>query len=128
MKRFLLPFFLLAFGLLLTVSSCKTAEPGFGGEASINGSVKHHDEEIPDAIVYIAFGTLEFPGTDVNLYDHSIVASGQGVYTINGLEKGDYYLYAIGFDAAVNEQVVGGIPISITKSEQNAFEDIAVTE
>ena len=115
--------------LLLTVSfySCDPDDPGLGGESSVSGKVVHHDDPIPNALVFIKFGAKEFPGSDSTVYDLSVIADQNGDYSITGLKKGDYYLYGTGFDAAINQAVFGGIPISLGKKE-DLSSDLPVTE
>ena len=115
----LIPMFLL--------QSCKPDE-GFGGDASVKGEIKHHDAPIPNAFVYIKFGSIEFPGEDTGLYDHAVQAGANAEYSIENLQKGKYYLYSVGFDTAINEAVQGGIPISIDKKKDVVTINIPVTE
>lgn len=131
MKKSFLSLLALALGLIVVFTACGDKDPGFGGEASINGSVSRLDDntEIPDAIVYVAFGQSTFPGTDVNLYDYSTTVNGNtGVYTVSGLNKGDYYLYAVGVDPNTQAQVTGDTLVSLTKPEQNRVMNIKVSE
>jgi hypothetical protein len=114
------------FAAILILGGC--SEEGPGGKASITGNVKHHDEPIPNATVYIKYGATEFPGHDPAIYDDETQASStDGQYSIEGLEKGAYYLYSAGYDAQIFDSVFGGIHVMIKAGE--AFEtDIPVTE
>lgn len=101
---------------------------GTGGKASINGHVKHHEASIPNAAVYIKYGAKEFPGiTTANYDDSTLSSSSDAHYEFINLQKGDYYLYAFGFDTAINAYVKGGLPIKIKKS-QVLETDVPVTE
>ena len=48
-----------------------TIPAGKGGKATITGHVKHHDDAIPNAMVYIKYGAIELPGTNPKDYDDS---------------------------------------------------------
>lgn len=100
---------------------------GFGGNANLTGTVAHHEEPIPNAVVYIKFGAEELPGTAATDFDASVAADHAGKYNFYELHKGDYYLYAVGYDSAISEVVVGGTFVSVSAGKANAL-DIAVTE
>ena len=40
-----------------------------------------------------------------------------GYYEIKNLQKGDYYLYGVGYDPNVAENVYGGLPIKLRRNE-----------
>ncbi len=110
---------------ILAFSAC--TEEGLGGKSSISGNVEHHGQPIPHAIVYIKYGASELPGTTPADYDAQVVAGADAHYIFEGLEKGDYYLYGIGYDSLIFENVVGGIYVDLHPKED--FEtDIPVTE
>lgn len=110
---------------LLAISSCY--KEGNGGKSSVNGYVAHHSHPIPNAIVYIKYGAVEFPGTDVAKYNASVTADGSAHYEIKDLRKGDYYLYAVGYDNSIMETVTGGIGVKL-KYNKVTSADIPVTE
>lgn len=116
----------LLFCMLLAVSSCK--KEGLDGTATISGAVKHHDDSIPNAIVYIKFGATELPGTDPANFDESVAADHHGAYTISNLNKGDYYLFSIGFDSTISDVVQGGLGVTVESKGESQTIDIAVTE
>lgn len=109
---------------LATVVSCKKNQAG--GNAEVSGRVVHHSKNIPNASVYVKYNATEFPGEDVSKYDHQFSADASGAYTFK-CYKGSYYLYAVGIDAALGEQVTGGIPVKLRAKEKVAA-NIAVTE
>jgi len=39
-------------------------DAGIGGKSTITGHVTHHGTPIPNAVVYIKYGTSAFPGDD----------------------------------------------------------------
>ncbi len=121
---------LLFFGLLSVLSSCeKEEEPDDHHKSTITGHVKHHEQHIPLATVYIRYGVTEFPGADPSAYDDSMIASStDGHYHFENLSKGSYYLYATGFDSSVVDSVFGGVPVEITKHDETLEVNVPVTE
>jgi hypothetical protein len=125
---------LIGFTVLVALSFTSCEKEGTGGNAEIAVWVKHHDELISGATVYIKYGAKEFPGEDLSLYDDSEVCGTEGEdegHThFHDLKKGDYYLYAIGYDSSIAQIVKGGIPIEITKEKQDSETeiDVPVTE
>ena len=119
---FLIPFLF----LVLLMVSCN--KEGFGGFASISGIVKHHSKAIPNALVYLKFNARNAPGTSVADYDYSTVADSLGNYMIDGLKKGDYFLFGAGFDSGIGLNVEGGIPVKIATDESVVNTNIPVTE
>lgn len=109
------------------LAGCKK-EAGTGGKASISGQVLHHSRPIPHAVVYIKYGASELPGTEASDFDDSFTADANAEYEITDLRKGDYYLYSIGFDEAIQEEVVGGIPVEIAEKKEELKANIPVTE
>lgn len=105
--------------------SCKKEGPG--GKSSVKGIVKHHALNIANAVVYIKYGSKDFPGSDVNSYDTKVTADANGNYEITGLQKGDYYLYSVGYDPFIFQNVYGGLPVTLKKGETKSM-DIAVVE
>lgn len=113
----------LSFLLLL---SCKKNQ--VGGSATVKGVVAHHGKAIADAYVYIKYDATEFPGDDYTLYNTFVKADGSGNYSIP-LYKGNYYIYARGYDYAIPAPylVKGGLSVTVRNSE-NLTKDIAVSE
>ena len=109
---------------IVTSFSCK--KEGTGGEASISAITKHHDRAIPFTTIYIKYGAKEFPGTDVSKYDATQVADKTGHTHFEGLIKGDYYLYGVGYDSAAQAPVKGGVPVTIKRSERKKETDVNV--
>ena len=118
---------LICIAIILQVSLCACYKEGNGGKSAVNGYVAHHNHRIPNAIVYIKYGAAEFPGTDVSKYDASVAADGNAHYEFKDLRKGDYYLYGVGYDNAIMENVSGGIGIKL-KYNKSITSDVPVTE
>jgi hypothetical protein len=110
---------------LTTLYSCK--KEGTGGKSTVSGTVKHHSNPIPNAIVYIKYGATEFPGNDVSVYDNHVTADANAYYEFKDLRKGDYYLYGVGYDPNIFEAVKGGIGIQL-KRNNTVTSDVPVTE
>ena len=121
---------LLSFLAIIVISICSCVKEGTGGDAEIAIWVKHHDKLIPGATVYIKYGTKDFPGDDVSVYDDSEACGKTGeeeAHThFHDLNRGDYYLYAVGYDSAIAQTVKGGIPVTIKKADQDGETDVDV--
>jgi len=95
----------LVVGFLAAVAgACERKEPeqvgGPGGNAVLRLVPKHHDSLIDSTKVYIKYNASDEPA----FYDDSVWCvqeNGVPVATFSGLRKGNYYLYARGFDPDV---------------------------
>ncbi len=111
--------------LIVFISSCH--KEGTGGKSAVNGLVKHHDKPIPNAIVYIKYGATEFPGTNITAYDDHVTGDANSAYAFKNLRKGNYYLYGVGWDSGIMQQVSGGLAIKL-KYNKSETTDVPVTE
>lgn len=125
MKKQTLFFAITLVAIFTAFTSCK--KEGTGGKSSISGKVEHHAAAIPGATVYIKYGAIDFPGAVVSSYDDHVTADAQGAYKFEGLQKGDYYLYGIGYDNAVVDDVRGGVAVNIRRNEDKEI-NVPVTE
>jgi len=127
MKKLTLIAFILT---IISFSACK--KNGTGGENTIAAFPKHHGTPIPNATVYIKYGATELPGVNASDFDDSKTAIKEGTSAAHahfeGLLKGDYYIYSVGFDSTVNEIVSGGMAVKITTKSGEQEVDIPVTE
>lgn len=116
----------LLFILTIIFSACKKNQTG--GKASVKGTVAHHGKVIAAAYVYIKFNATEFPGEDFKNYDTYVKADVNGNYSFP-LFKGNYYLYATGYDQDIPYPftVKGGLSFSV-RNKENLTKDIAVSE
>jgi hypothetical protein len=116
--------------LPLIILSCK--KNGTGGEHELSVSVKHHEQLIPGATVYIKYGAKEFPGSDVSKYNDSrvcgITGHARGHVHFDKLLKGDYYLYAVGYDSTISMPVKGGVPVQLKKKHSHTDVTVPVVE
>ncbi len=111
---------------LLFAFSCKKNE--LGGKAVVKGNVKHHGKSIAYARIFIKFNAKDFPGNDTTLYDAKVSADANAFYSIK-FYKGDYYLYAVGFDYSVPPPYIvsGGTHVHLRYNEEKNL-DLYVTE
>ncbi|MBK9733041.1 MAG: hypothetical protein IPO83_17450 [Chitinophagaceae bacterium] len=114
----------------VTFYSCTKA--GLGGEATIAAFPKHHEKPIPNTTLYIKYDAKDFPGTDVSVYDDAKIAiaeMGEDPHVhFENLQKGNYYIYGVGFDSAINQIVTGGIPVEIKEKAGETDIIVPVTE
>jgi len=112
-------------GILFAFVGC--TEEGPGGTSRVDGTTAHHELPIPGTKVYIQYGSLLSPGTDPALYDDSTTSDQNASFSFSGLQKGDYYIYGVGFDSTIGEVVKAGIPVAL-KSGENSNVILPVTE
>lgn len=115
--------------ILAALFSCKDDDGNIPPTGRIYGQVKHHFDTIPNAIVYIKFGTIELPGTNPSDYDDQVTASDpDAFYEFTGLKKGPYYLFGIGMDDDCSCEVIGGTPIILDTDSDEVKSIVPVTE
>ena len=116
---------------LICLLACKEDEepitPGIES-VMISGKVKHHNEAIGYASVYIKFNTSIFPGKDTSVYDEMVRADSLADYHFNQVTPGSHFIYAMGFDEGIHDSVFGGVPIVVLDTKQEATFEIPVTE
>ncbi len=107
---------------LILCASCNRS-----GQATICGFVKHHNDTIVSAKVYVKYDG-GFPGQDVNLYDEVATSDASGFYSFDEVPKGTHYLYGVGWDPGISDSVFGGIPVLIDHKKIDKSTDVPVTE
>ena len=121
---------LIASIVTFTLAACRKAGPG--GKVKVAAFPKHHNKSIPGAMVYIKYGTKNFPGEDVSKYDDKGMAEvmpGEDPHVhFEDLRKGDYYLYSVGYDSSIARPVKGGVSFTISKKDGEMDVDVPVTE
>ena len=122
-KLFLYTLYLIPLCLFL---SC--AKEGPGGKAVIKGRVMHLSQPIPGAAVYIKYGAKESPGTDITYYDASVNADANANYEFVDLKRGDYYLFAVGYDSVGVYPVSGGMPTEIKSKTETVLVEVQVVQ
>ncbi len=136
MKSLKIIFVLLPLTFILFSSSCnkKCKNAGTGGEVVLVAKLQHHGFTIVNRAsyldtVYLKFNTSDSPGENLNSYDTYFVGeAGEDHVHMHGLKCGDYYIYGVGFDTAINDRVKGGIPYSFDKESGEIHLIIPVTE
>lgn len=98
------------------------------GKATIEGQIAHHDVIIPNAKIYIKFGTNVFPGQNVSVYDVNTITNSEGFYSIENMHTGLHYAFAVGYDPGISDSVFGGIPFEIKLKKSILKVNIPVTE
>lgn len=98
---------------LITCKKKDDATPGnvVKGSISLEVHAVHHSWDVSGIMIYLERNATEFPGKDSSIYDFSMQADGYGKATFENLYPGNYYVYASGYDAAVNDHVFGYYPI-----------------
>jgi hypothetical protein len=113
---------------LFCLVSC--VKEGPGGKSSVSVSVQHHGKNIPGSTVYIKYNAKDSPGTDVSKYDaQEKLDTGHLADHVHfeELQRGDYYLYAVGYDSAISQTVRGGLHVRLGKAEEKEV-TVPVTE
>jgi hypothetical protein len=123
--------YLILFVLVVFTYACKKEGPG--GKNTLVVFPKHHSKSIPNTTVYIKYGTNQFPGEDVAVYDDKLIAkpmAGEPDAHVHfeNLRKGKYYLYGIGYDSAIAKTVKGGIPVEIKTKVGETEVTLPITE
>ncbi|GAB4135966.1 MAG: hypothetical protein Fur0041_10360 [Bacteroidia bacterium] len=116
MKKLLIPFV-----MAVILASCKA---GSGGDATVVVSPKHHGVPILSTSAYrdsvfIKFNATDLPENPTTNYDLLFVGTpGEAIIKCDGLKAGKYFIYATGWDPAINERVVGGVALKIKYKER----------
>ena len=123
-------FFLFAIILLTTHISCKKKpSAGLGGNANLKITAKHHGNTIDSCTISIKFNSLDAPSN--RMYDITQKVekniAGESYTIFKGLKPGDYYIYGLGWDPSISNNVKGGIPYTI-KDETDLSIIVPVTE
>ncbi len=99
---------------------------GKGGNATLKVTPQHHGENIDSCTIFIKYNAQDKPSE----YDDQticIMENGKPVATFSELKKGEYYIYGRGWDADIEQEVVGGIPYKI-EEETTLNITVPVTE
>ena len=105
-------FFVLA---CVTFSCKKESVNTTTGNITLNITALHHNWPVHFLDVYLKYDTTSWPGTDPTLYD-AVTQTGQnGNCSFDKLYTGTYYIYATGYDPAVDTTVIGYLPVVITR-------------
>ena len=133
MKIYLINFCLL---IPLFFGGCKKSNDctaGLGGNLTIIAKTMHHTKSIPGCTLYIKYCTQELPGNgNASAFDKSYKIANDSVeIAVSNLQKGEYYLYAVGIDSTLDPTkniVKGGIPFSTDQNNGTINLIVPVTE
>lgn len=113
---------LLPVAMIACLASCRKEDDkpigGKGGNATLYVTPQHHDRNIDSCKIYIRYNAKTAGAYNDSAF--CVQVSGKPVATFGGLKKGDYYLYGSGWDAEIDESVIGGT--SVTISEEKAYD------
>ena len=113
------------FALFASLAACTKA--GLGGNAEIVAFPQHHGKAIKGATGYIKFNSSEAPAS---LQSYDLVATPKAGMPdhvhFENLQPGDYYIYMVGYDSAIQQVVRGGIPYTLSRSDRNGEVDVDV--
>jgi hypothetical protein len=117
--------------LSVAVSSCtkNKCTAGSGGTLTIVAFPKHHGADTKPLWAFVKFNTKDFPGTNPASYDLQIAGdTTENHIELENLKCGDYYIYEMAIDPAINDTVVGGVPFSTEETSGEVNVNVAVTE
>lgn len=113
------------------IDDCKG---GTGGDNSMMVYLKHHSKLITAVpghadTLFIKYDTNELPGENPSDFDAFYVGDTlTDHFMITGLNCGDYYLFAAGWDTSITQRVKGGIPVTIDDDAGQLTVNVPVTE
>lgn len=118
---------------LLTTSCKKDCSAGSGGDLTFVVKLKHHGVIIPnDSLrpdtVWVKYNALTWQNPPSGYDARFIGEFPEDHVHVTQMKCGDYFLYAAGFDASINEQVRGGVKFSTDGKNTESLVDIAVVE
>jgi len=99
--------------LTLLFTNCTKA--GLGGKSEIKGYAAFNSKTVKPTTFYIKYGATSSPGTDLSKYDANSASDSDGKFDFKGLQKGDYFIYAVGIDNSTT--VTGGIYVKVASGE-----------
>lgn len=129
---------LLAFSLFTASCVRKTevnpTEPkpkaGKTGLTTLRITPQHHEKNIDSCWVYLKYNATARP--DDGMYDDSLLVTpqdGKPIAKFTFLNKGDYYVYGVGYDPDIAEPVVGGTSFTVIDTLEKTYDIyLAVTE
>lgn len=105
---------------------------GRTGQLTMVFKLVHHTRPIPGCRVFLKYSAGEFPGADTTKYDYAVSAASNSAYaSIDSLNCGTYYVYAVGIDSLLDPSdwiCVGGLPFSKTLASGVDTLNVYITE
>jgi hypothetical protein len=112
---------------VFSLAACQKA--GLEGKNTLVLKPQHHGLAIKGSVAYIKFNVSELPDTASSAFDHVVRGSaGEDHIHVEGLKKGKYYVYCVGFDSAISQEVRGGVPVVINSKSGETEKEVPVTE
>ncbi len=121
------------------VLACKKA--GLGGDNTVAVFPQHHGKAIPSHptwsgdplnyrdTIYVKYNATELPGTKPGDFDRIFIGeAGEEHVHLKGLQKGKYYLYAVGWDTSISQRVKGGHSLELKELTSDIDFNVPVTE
>lgn len=111
----LISLLLISFILIAFLPACRKPNDQTiikGGKVILTAQVKHHELPVSSCKVFIK-DTFQFPGKDSSLYTSYKISDPNGYVEFTGLNNANYYLYAKGYDAAVQDSVWGYTSVTV---------------
>lgn len=82
---------------------------------------EHHGKHIYGATAYIKFNTHSNP-TPLSNYDLKVKGDASQDYILTDrINRGDYFIYCVGYDSTISMPVRGGIPFNIPEDYSGEF-------
>ena len=116
-------------GIALYMYSC--SKPGLGGNVTLIAYPTHHGTKVKWDTIMVKYGANSFQGLYPSNYDHVFIGNPNDTTVIcDGLQAGQYYFFAKGYDSLRQFYVNGGISVTIARKDRNETKllNIAVTE
>ncbi|MFN0190217.1 MAG: hypothetical protein ACKVQV_16080 [Bacteroidia bacterium] len=137
-KRVVFGALILMISFVFIQCKCKKKEEedncpeGRTGQLTMNFKMFHHTRPIPGCRVFLKYNASEFPGPDTTKYDYAVSAELNVAYaSIDSLNCGRYYVYAIGIDSLLDPSdwvCIGGLPFNTTKFSGVDSVNVYITE
>jgi hypothetical protein len=131
--------FLILVALVFSLSCKKENETSTNSQG--NGVVKgniavvvtamHHSWSVSNIRVFMKKDVTSWPGRDTTLYTWKATTDASGSVTFRDLFKGNYYIYATGYDINFGANVIGYMPINLndtTAAGNEAYYTLMVSE
>jgi hypothetical protein len=108
--------YLLIAGIIFIAGCKKENEP-----VSLKVYPEHHGKHIYGATAYIKFNAHTNPAPVTN-YDLKVQGNAsEDFILVDAINRGDHFIYCVGYDPAISMPVIGGIPFAIPEDYHGEF-------
>jgi len=83
------------------------------GNIALEITCMHHSWVVPNIRVFLKKDVTSWPGRDTTLYTWKATTDASGSVIFRDLFKGNYYVYATGYDSNFGANVIGYIPVNL---------------